>query len=66
MDECRKSGCYGEGLMVDLLKENKIGLKVDLHTADNSFISLGEGSTSTAKQKLHYRSSLWLLGAKEK
>ena len=51
VDECRKSGCYGEGLMVDLLKENKIGLKVDLHAADNSFISLGEGSTSTLPSK---------------
>ena len=38
VDECRRSGCYGEGLMVDLLRENTTGLKVDLHTAENSFI----------------------------
>ena len=64
VDECRRSGCYGEGLMVDLLRENTTGLKVDLHTAENSFIPLGEGATSTLPSKSSIKKAAFeLLGA---
>ena len=63
VDECRRSGCYGEGLMVDLLRENTTGLKVDLHTAENSFIPLGEGATSTLPSKSSIKKAAYeLLG----
>ena len=51
VDECRRSGCYGEGLMVDLQKASDAKLNIDIHTAENSFIPLGEGATSTLPSK---------------
>ena len=51
VDECRRSGCYGEGLMVDLQKVSDAKLNIDIHTAENSFIPLGEGATSTLPSK---------------
>ena len=51
VDECRRSGCYGEGLMVDLQKASDAKLNIDIHAAENSFIPLGEGSTSTLPSK---------------
>jgi 2-oxoisovalerate dehydrogenase E1 component len=47
VDECRKNGCYGEGLVADIFSASKRALKIRLHAADNSFIPLGKAATVT-------------------
>ena len=47
VDECRKSGCHGEGLLASLYKKSKGHLSIKLHAAEDSFIPLGVAATST-------------------
>ena len=47
VDECRRSGCHGEGLMASLYERSKNNLSVKLHAAEDSFIPLGVAATST-------------------
>ena len=51
VEECRKSGSYGEGLLADLNVASKSSLKIKLLAAQNSFIPIGEGATSTLPNK---------------
>lgn len=51
VDECRKSGSYGEGIVADLHNVTTVSLKIKLHAAKNSFIPIGEGATSTLPSK---------------
>ena len=47
VDECRRSGSYGEGLMSSLYSKLKSNIIVKLHSAEDSFIPLGMAATST-------------------
>ena len=47
VDECRRSGCHGEGLMASLYEQSKNNLSIKLHAAEDSFIPLGIAATST-------------------
>ena len=47
VDECRRSGCHGEGLMASLYEKSKNDLDIKLHAAEDSFIPLGIAATST-------------------
>ena len=47
VDECRRSGSYGEGLMSSLYSKVKNKFEIDLHAAEDSFIPLGDAATST-------------------
>ena len=47
VDECRRSGSYGEGLMSSLYSKLKSDIVVKLHSAEDSFIPLGMAATST-------------------
>ena len=47
VDECRRSGSYGEGLMSSLYSKSKSNIVVKLHSAEDSFIPLGMAATST-------------------
>ena len=47
VDECRRSGSYGEGLMSSLYSKLKSNIVVKLHSAEDSFIPLGMAATST-------------------
>ena len=47
VDECRRSGCHGEGLMASLYENSKSDLDIKLHAAEDSFIPLGIAATST-------------------
>ena len=47
VDECRSSGCHGEGLMALLYENSKNNISIKLHAAEDSFIPLGEAATST-------------------
>ena len=51
VDECRKPGSYGEGIVADLHNVTTVSLKIKLHAAKNSFIPIGEGATSTLPSK---------------
>ena len=51
VDECRKSGCYGEGIMTDLVSASKKPIQIKLHAAMDSFVPLGKGATSTLPSK---------------
>lgn len=51
VDECRKNGCYGEGLISDIITKTKEPLNIKLHAAENSFIPLGEAATVTLPSK---------------
>jgi len=51
VDECRKNGCYGEGLVSDIFMATKEPLKIKLHAAENSFIPLGKAATVTLPSK---------------
>ncbi len=51
IDECRKSGSYGEGLFAELqFACNKLS-KLKLHASKDSFIPIGLGATSTLVSK---------------
>jgi 2-oxoisovalerate dehydrogenase E1 component len=47
VDECRKTGCHGEGILTDLLCGLNGKSKIVLHAAKDSFIPLGVSATST-------------------
>ena len=51
VDECRKTGCHGEGILVELLSIVKGEPKIRLHAAEDSFIPLGAAATSTLPSK---------------
>ena len=51
VDECRRSGCYGEGIFNRLIDESTKPLNIKLHAAEDSFISLGEAATATLPSK---------------
>jgi len=51
VDECRKNGCYGEGLVADISTASTKPLKIRLHAAENSFIPLGKAATVTLPSK---------------
>ena len=51
VDECRKTGCHGEGILVELLSIVKGKPKIRLHAAEDSFIPLGAAATSTLPSK---------------
>tara|TARA_B100000003_G_scaffold62505_2_gene55901 strand:+ start:1510 stop:3720 length:2211 start_codon:yes stop_codon:yes gene_type:complete len=51
VDECRRTGCHGEGLMANLVSESNNLLNIKLHAADDSFISLGIAATATLPSK---------------
>ena len=51
VEECRKSGSYGEGLLADLQLASQNSLKIKLHAAKDSFITIGEVATSTLPNK---------------
>ena len=47
VEECRRSGSYGEGLMSSLYSKSKNNMSIKLHAAEDSFIPLGDAATST-------------------
>ena len=51
VDECRRTGCHGEGLLANLIRESKKPLNIKLHAAEDSFISLGVSATATLPSK---------------
>ena len=51
VDECRKTGCHGEGILTDLLCGLNGKSKIELHAAKDSFIPLGVSATSTLPSK---------------
>jgi len=51
VDECRRTGCHGEGLLANLIRESKKPLNITLHAAEDSFISLGVSATATLPSK---------------
>ena len=52
VDECRKTGCHGEGLLAQLVSESKKLLKIKLHAAEDSFIPLGDAATVTLPSRV--------------
>ena len=51
VDECRRTGCHGEGLLAYMVRESKKPLNIKLHAAEDSFISLGVAATATLPSK---------------
>ena len=51
VDECRRTGCHGEGLLSQLVSESKKPLNIKLHAAEDSFISIGVAATVTLPSK---------------
>ena len=51
VDECRRSGCHGEGIFTNLSLKSKIPLNIALHAAEDSFISIGKAATVTLPSK---------------
>ena len=51
VDECRRSGCHGEGIFTNLALKSKIPLNIALHAAEDSFISIGKAATVTLPSK---------------
>ena len=51
VDECRRTGCHGEGLISNLLAESNNHLNIKLHAAEDSFISIGIAATATLPSK---------------
>ena len=47
VDECRRTGCHGEGLFTQLVSKSKKLLNIKLHAAEDCFISLGDAATVT-------------------
>ncbi len=47
VEECRRSGSYGEGLMSSLYSKSKNNMSIKFHAAEDSFIPLGDAATST-------------------
>ena len=51
VDECRRSGCHGEGILTNLILKSKNSKNKDLHAAEDSFISIGIAATATLPSK---------------
>ena len=51
VDECRRTGCHGEGLLAQLVSKSNKTLNIKLYAADDSFISLGVAATATLPSK---------------
>ena len=51
VDECRRSGCHGEGIITNLILKSKKPLNLSLHAAEDSFISIGNAATATLPSK---------------
>ena len=51
VDECRRSGCYGEGIYNELISSSFKKEDIKLHAAEDSFISIGTASTFTLPSK---------------
>jgi len=51
VDECRRTGCHGEGLISNLLSASSKHLNIKLHAAEDSFISIGIAATATLPSK---------------
>ena len=51
VDECRRTGCHGEGLISNLLSASNKHLNIRLHAAEDSFISIGIAATATLPSK---------------
>ncbi len=51
VDECRRTGCHGEGLLAQLVTESNQPLNIKLHAAEDSFIALGVAATATLPSK---------------
>lgn len=51
VDECRRSGCHGEGLFIRLTEASTKPLNIKLHAAEDSFIPLGKAATVTLPSK---------------
>ena len=51
VDECRRTGCHGEGLMTQLVSESERSINLKLHAAEDSFIPLGVAATATLPSK---------------
>ena len=47
VDECRRTGCQGEGLLSQLVTLSEGSFSIRLHAAEDSFISLGVAATAT-------------------
>jgi 2-oxoisovalerate dehydrogenase E1 component len=51
VEECRRTGCHGEGLLAQLVSNSKRPLNIKLHAAEDSFISIGVAATTTLPSK---------------
>ena len=51
IDECRETGCHGEGLLAQLVVKSKNKLNIRLHAAQDSFIPLGVAAIATLPSK---------------
>ena len=51
VDECRRTGCHGEGLLTQLVVLSKKQLNIRLHAAEDSFIPLGIAANATLPSK---------------
>jgi 2-oxoisovalerate dehydrogenase E1 component len=51
VDECRRTGCHGEGLFAQLVNHSNKPLNIKLHAAEDSFISIGVAATATLPSK---------------
>ena len=51
VDECRRTGCHGEGLMTQLVSKSERPINLKLHAAEDSFIPHGVAATSTLPSK---------------
>ena len=51
VDECRRTGCHGEGLLAQLSSINSYEISLKLHAAEDSFIPIGKAATITLPSK---------------
>ena len=51
VDECRRTGCHGEGILARLVTESNKPLNIKLHAAEDSFIPLGVAAVATLPSK---------------
>ena len=51
VDECRRTGCHGEKIYLDLNQATHSNLNIRLHAAEDCFIPLGVAATSTLPSK---------------
>jgi len=51
VDECRRTGCHGEGIYLQLNEASNKNLNIILHAAEDSFIPLGVSATVTLPNK---------------